>query len=72
MLETTENPKCFENCPVISLFKKGKRDDCNNYRGISLTDTGYKIYAKLINTQLQTICEALVSEEWCEFRKYRS
>ena len=54
-----------------SLFKKGKRDDCSNNRGISLLNSGYKIYAKII-TRFKTISEAILFEEQNGFRIGRS
>jgi sorting nexin-29 len=57
---------------VKSLFKKGKRDDCSNYRGISLLNSGYKIYAKIITQHLKTISEAILLEEQNGFRRGRS
>ena len=41
-------PEEWGQARVKSLFKKGKCDECLNYRGISLLNNGYKIYAKII------------------------
>jgi len=41
-------PEEWRQARVKSLIKKGKRDNCSNYRGISLLNSGYKIYAKII------------------------
>ena len=56
---------------VKCLFKKGKRDDCSNYRGISLLNSGYKIYTKII-TLFKTISEVILLEEQSGFRIGRS
>ena len=37
---------------LIILFKKGSRDDCGNYRGISLMDSIAKLYDIIINRRL--------------------
>ena len=55
-----------------SKAKKGKRDDCSNYRGISLLNSGYKIYAKIITQRFKTISEAILLEEQHGFRIGRS
>src|SRR5215475_7162464 len=52
--------------------KKGKRDDCSNYRGISLLNSGCKIYAKIITQRLKPIPEAILLEEQNGFRRGRS
>jgi sorting nexin-29 len=58
---------------IISIFKKGSRRDCNNYRGISMLNSAYKIYAKNIVTRcLNTITEVLLQEEQHGFRRGRS
>jgi len=41
-------PEEWGQARVKSLFKKGKCDDCLNYRDISLLNSGYMIYAKII------------------------
>ena len=43
-----------------------------NYRGISLLNTGYKIYSKIIAKRLTAIAEVLLLEEQSGFRKGRS
>ena len=65
-------PEDWLTAQVISIFKRGRRDDCNNYRGISLVDTAYKVYTRIINKRLQMIAENLISEEQSGFRKGRS
>jgi len=41
-------PEEWGQARIKSLLKKGKRDNCSNYRGISLLNRDYKIYAKII------------------------
>ena len=65
-------PEEWGQATVKSLFKKGKCDDCSNYRGISLLNSGYKIYAKIITQHLKTISEAILLEEQNGFRRGRS
>ena len=70
--KTGQVPKAWNEAKVISLFKKGNKNDCGNYRGISLIDTAYKIYAKILNNRIKTIMEHLIGEEQMGFRKGRS
>ena len=65
-------PEEWGQARVKSLFKKGKRDNCSNYRGISLLNSGYKIYTKIITQRFKTITEALLLEEQNGFRIGRS
>ena len=62
----------WEQDRIKSLFKKGKRDNCSNYRDISLLNSGYKIYAKINTQRFKTISQALLLEEQNGFRTGRS
>lgn len=57
---------------IFSIFKKGNRHEYTNYRGITLLDSAYKIYAKIVTRRINVINEALLKEEQCGFRKGRS
>jgi sorting nexin-29 len=46
-------------CPI---YKKGEKSECNNYRGISLLNTVYKIIAAVINKKLNQYAEELTGE----------
>jgi hypothetical protein len=43
-----------------SLFKKGKRDEFSNHRGISLLNSGYKKYIKIITQRFKIILTYLL------------
>ena len=60
----------YENIPeewrtaiVIPVYKKGDGNNPDNYSGISLLNTGYKIYSKIIAKRLAAIGEVLLLEE---------
>ena len=55
-------PEEWGQARVKFLFKKGKRDDCSNYIGISLLNSGYKVYGKIITQRFTTISEAILLE----------
>jgi hypothetical protein len=46
----------------MTADKTGNRKDCGNYRGISLLNSGYKIYDKIITQRLNIIAETLLHE----------
>jgi len=56
-------PEEWGQARVKFLFKEGKRDDRSNYRGISLLNSGYMIYGKIITQRFKTISEAILLEE---------
>jgi len=43
-----------------------------NYRGISILNTCYKIYSRILNTKLQNYSEIFIAETQNGFRKGRS
>ncbi len=58
---------------IISLYKnKGERNDCNNYRGISLLSIVGKVFARVILIRLQKLAERIYPESQCGFRAERS
>lgn len=66
------SPEEWQEAIIIPIFKKGDRRDCGNYRGISLLNTGYKIYSKIITNRLAVITENILLEEQHGFRNNRS
>lgn len=65
-------PNSWKEALICPVFKKGNRKECNNYRGISLLNTAYKIYAKIITRRLNTISEVLINGVQHGFRRGRS
>ncbi|HYS62000.1 MAG TPA: reverse transcriptase family protein [Gemmatimonadales bacterium] len=65
-------PDEFKMAIVIPLFKKGDMSNLKNYRGISLLNTCYKIYAKILAKRLAEYAEGKLSESQNGFRKGRS
>jgi hypothetical protein len=59
----------MERALIIPVFKKGKRNICENYTGISLLKNGYKIYAKIMTRRLREITANLLLLEQTGFRK---
>ena len=56
---------------IIPLFKKGDRDLCDNYRGISLLSITSKVFTSVINNRLYNWAEEnqKINEEQAGFRK---
>ena len=56
---------------ISPVFKKGDKSDIRNYRGVTIMDTAYKIYAEILNDRLENVIENNLSETQFGFRKGR-
>jgi sorting nexin-29 len=69
---TGHAPEEWNVAVVTPVHKKLSRNDCNNYRGISLLNSCYKIYSKILNNRTSKIAENIVLNNQHGFRKGRS
>ena len=66
-------PSSRSSLSIVSLFKKGSRVDCGNYRGISLLSIAGKIFARILLNRLNSLLTTQVlPETQCGFRSGRS
>ncbi|CAK1585329.1 unnamed protein product [Parnassius mnemosyne] len=65
-------PDDWNTSVICPLHKKGDILDCNNYRGISLLNTGYKVFANMLFNKLKPYVESSLGEYRCGFRPNRS
>ena len=72
IIDKNQMPQEWETGMVINIHKKGKRSKFENYRGISLLPTAYKLFANIIKNRLNEYLEDEMVEEQCGFRKGRS
>ena len=56
---------------IVTIFKKGSRTECGNYRGITLLLVDGKILAKVLLNRLQPLSESIIPETQCGFRPGR-
>ena len=49
IIDKNEMPQAWETGMVINR-KKGTKNKCENYRGITLLPTAYKLFANIIKT----------------------
>lgn len=69
----TENiPQEFKDALIVTIYKKGDRSICGNYRGISLLCTAGKIFSKIILNRLKILAEEILPESQSGFRADRS
>ena len=57
---------------LCQCWQEGERNDCNNYRGISLLSIVGKVFARVILIRLKKLAERIYSESQCGFRAERS
>jgi hypothetical protein len=57
---------------VEGIYKKVGKADCNNYRGISLQSTAYKILSNILLARLTPYVNAVIGGHQCGFRPNRS
>ena len=62
-------PQDMRDSKIITLYtNKSERNDCNNYRGISLLSIVGKVFARVILIRLQKLAERIYPESQCGFR----
>jgi len=57
---------------TVPIHKKGDKTDCNNYRGISLSPTTYKILSNIQLSRLIPYAKEIMGDHQCGFRRNRS
>lgn len=67
-------PKEWESGQIVTLHKKGDQHECQNYRGITLLSTCYKILSQIIQRRLVAIVTAQnkIGQYQCGFLRGRS
>lgn len=65
-------PENWNKAVIMPLHKKGDKLECNNYRGIALIYTVYKVCARILLKRLQSITEECIGDYQCGFRKGKS
>ena len=64
-------PADMKDAMICTIFKKGDKTDCGNYRGISLLSIAGKILARILSNRLKPLAEELLPESQCGFRPSR-
>jgi hypothetical protein len=65
-------PQQWKESIIVRIYKKGDKTDCNNYRGISLLSTAYKILSNILLTWLTPYVNEIIGDHQCRFRRNRS
>ena len=67
-----EFPGEWKESIIVPIYKKGDKTDCNNYRGISLLPTTYKILSNILLSRLTPYAEEIIGDHQCGFLRNRS
>ena len=66
-------PQAWKDATIVTIYKKGDRTECGNYRGISLLSIAGKVFVRIVLDRLsQHITPKVVPESQCGFRPNRS
>ena len=65
-------PEEWKESIILPIHKKGDKTDCNNYRGISLLPTTYKILSNILLSRLIPYVKEIIGDHQCGFRRNRS
>jgi len=64
-------PEEWNSGLISPIYKKGEKCEVKNYRGVTLMDTAYKIYANIFNERLKKEVEGKLEEGQFGFREGR-
>jgi hypothetical protein len=56
---------------ILPIYIKVDKTDCNNYRGISLLSTAYKILSNILLARLNPYVNKIIGDHQCGFRRNR-
>jgi len=55
-------PEGWKKSIIVPVHKKGDKTDCNNYRGISLLPTTYKILSNILLSMLIPYAKEIIGD----------
>jgi hypothetical protein len=67
-----ELPQQWKGSIIVPIHKKGDKTNCNNYRGISILLTAYKILSNILLAKLTPYVNEIFGDHQCGFRRHRS
>ena len=68
-VNSSKFPSSFKCANITPIFKKESRNHKTNYRPVSILPIVSKIFEKIMNNQLSTYFEKILSKFQCGFRK---
>jgi hypothetical protein len=65
-------PQQWKESIILPIYKKGDKNDCNNYRRIFLLSTAYKVLSNILLARLTPYVNEIIGDHQCGFRRNRS
>ena len=65
-------PEEWKESIIIPIHKEEDKTDCNNYRGISILPTTYKILSNILLSRLTPYAKEIIGDHQCGFRRNKS
>ena len=65
-------PEEWKESIIIPIHMKGDKTDCNNYRGMSLLPTTYKVLSNILLSRLIPYAKEIIGDHQCGIRRNRS
>lgn len=69
--ESETLPADLRNANIVTIFKKGNKTECGNYRGISLLSIAGKLLARIVSYRLNVLTTRCLPESQSGFRPNR-
>ena len=66
-----QSPEEWSKAIIVPIYKSKDKQECGNYRGISLLSIPSKVYTKILQQRIRKYVEESVSEEQAGFMKGR-
>jgi hypothetical protein len=67
-----ELPQQWKESVIVTIHKKGDKTDCDNYQGLSLLSTAYKILSNILLARLTQYFSEVIGDHQCGFCCNRS
>jgi len=64
-------PEDWKESIIVPIHKKRDKTDCNNYRGIPILPTTYKILSNILLSKLIPYAKEIIGDHQCGFRRNR-
>jgi predicted nucleic acid-binding protein len=63
-----ELPDLWKESIIAPIHKKGNKTDCNDYHGVSLLSTSYKILSNILLSRLSPYMGEIIGDHQCGFQ----